>query len=99
MGYRRRKTAASYGHPATGAVPALPRPEGTPSRPEETPQPEAETSGPQVSLPTNDIIEEDSAAMGRSIIVPAGQSKPVIDLRADAPGWQHLTDNLRWRRG
>jgi hypothetical protein len=49
--------------------------------------------GPRRTLLADGIIEEISAATGRSILVPGTPARQGLDLRADAPGWSSA-----WRR-
>jgi hypothetical protein len=61
-----------------------------------TPPPD---EGPiQVALPDG-TIEEVSAAMGRSILVPADPTPRGLDARAGAPGWVGWSEFRRRLRG
>jgi hypothetical protein len=46
--------------------------------------------GPRRRVLSNGVIEEWSAAMGRSLIIPADPHPRKIDVSADAPGWERL---------
>jgi hypothetical protein len=50
---------------------------------------------PRRRLLADGTIEEESAAMGRSWIVPGSPSPGGIDLRAEAPGWERLRALVR----
>jgi hypothetical protein len=92
MAWRRKKKAtAREAPPDGGAAPG--RLQGDIAA-----QPAPDASAPKSALSTDDIVvtEEDSAAMGRSLIVPAGPTPRRIDLRADAPGWDRMTSPRNW---
>jgi hypothetical protein len=41
------------------------------------------------------VIEEWSAATGRSFLIPANPRRPGIDVSVDAPGWEPLGTFLK----
>jgi hypothetical protein len=60
--------------------------------PKAPPPPPVDQGPRRTTLPDGTIIEE-SAATGRSVILPAGPARRGLDVRPSAPGW-----GAAWRR-
>jgi hypothetical protein len=58
----------------------------------------AQTAGPRRTVLPDGTVEE-FTCMGRTITVPADPRPRVLDLDADAPGWEGLREYMERRRG
>jgi hypothetical protein len=85
MAWIRRKKARAAPAEKTGALPVAKAP--------------APSEGPRRRQLSDGTVEEVSAAMGRSILVPADPRPRGIDVRASAPGWEGRTEFRRLLRG
>jgi hypothetical protein len=59
------------------------------------PPPPADQGPRRVTLPGG-VVEEYSAATGRSIILPSTPARRGVDVRPSAPGWGGWTGLRRW---
>ncbi len=78
MGWRLRnkKAIPNNARTATGQTTAQP--------PGDAPQPKPLEGAPKQSVAADGVVQEESAAMGRSVLIPGGSER--IALRAEAPG-------------
>jgi hypothetical protein len=86
--WRKRKKAGAVPSSAPGAAP----------RSDSTPPPPPPDQGPRRVQLSDGVVIEDSAATGRSFLVPADPRPKGVDVRPAAPGWAGL-DSLCRRLG